>query len=245
MRESKEFALTAVGDINTYALFAELAGNLLNGRGRTGIIVPTGIATDDTCKDFFGHISQKQMLVSLFDFENRNYLFPSLHTKTKFCLLTLSKTPIAVASYCFLSTKVQDLLDPIQIFPMSASDLRLMNPNTQTCPLFRTRSDAELTKKIYRAVPIFVNEVEDSNPWQIQFCAMFHMSNDSELFASSDGDTLLPLYEAKMFWHFDHRWATFEDGSIRECTAEEKVNPTFSVTPKYWVPEKRGVRSIG
>ena len=245
VRESNGFKLTAVGDINTYALFADLASNLLNSRGRSGIIVPTGIATDDTCKEFFSHISQRQMLVSLFDFENRNYLFPSLHTKTKFCLLTLSRSPIAVASFCFLSTKIQDLLDPMQVFPMSASDLRLMNPNTQTCPLFRTKRDAELTKKIYKSVPIFVNEMTSSNPWRIQFCAMFHMSNDSELFVSSPAKGLLPLYEAKMFWHFDHRWATFDAGNIRECTPEEKTNSRFSVTPRYWIPEQEVSDRLG
>jgi hypothetical protein len=42
------FPLTGCGDVNTYALFAELFTNLTSARGRAGIIVPTGIATDGT-----------------------------------------------------------------------------------------------------------------------------------------------------------------------------------------------------
>jgi hypothetical protein len=53
VRASGRFPLTAVGDVNTYALFAELAVRLTNKRGRTAVIVQTGIATDDTCKKFF------------------------------------------------------------------------------------------------------------------------------------------------------------------------------------------------
>ncbi|MDF9717344.1 hypothetical protein [Nocardioides sp. ChNu-99] len=51
-------------------------------------------------------------------------------------------------------------------------------------------------------------------------------------------ERMLPLYEAKMIHHYDHRWATYEpDGSIRNVTLEEKQNPNFVVLPRYWVRE--------
>ena len=40
------FALTGVGDVNMFALFAETAYRLRKDSGRIGIIVPTGIVTD-------------------------------------------------------------------------------------------------------------------------------------------------------------------------------------------------------
>ena len=49
---------------------------LLNPKGRAGLIVPTGIATDDSTKRFFDEIATKQRLVSLYDFENREGSFP-------------------------------------------------------------------------------------------------------------------------------------------------------------------------
>ena len=42
IRESNRFPLTAVGDVNTYAVFSETARDLIAGNGRAGIIVPTG-----------------------------------------------------------------------------------------------------------------------------------------------------------------------------------------------------------
>ena len=52
---------------------------------------------------------------------------------------------------------------------------------------YRTRRDAEITKGIYRRVPVLVDEnKEDGNPWGITFQRMFDMSNDSHLFRTRD-----------------------------------------------------------
>ena len=52
-RKSGRFSLCAFGKLNSYALFAETFLQLLNPRGRAGLIVPTGIATDHSTKAFF------------------------------------------------------------------------------------------------------------------------------------------------------------------------------------------------
>jgi hypothetical protein len=52
-------------------------------------------------------------------------------------------------------------------------------------------------------------------------------------------ERMLPLYEAKMIHHYDHRWATYEpDGSTRDVTLAEKQNPDFVALPRYWVREE-------
>ena len=64
-----------------------------------------------------------------------------------------------------------------------------------------------------------------------------------------EGDAIeryLPLYEAKLFHQYDHRFATFEGaderalrgGNAREMTAEEKAAPSNVIIPRYWVPEE-------
>ena len=89
IRCSGRFALTAVGDLNTYALFAEHFLKLIAESGRSGVIVPTGIATDNSTKAYFDAISSSGRLVSLYDFENRAGLFQAVHNAMKFALLTL------------------------------------------------------------------------------------------------------------------------------------------------------------
>ncbi|NOD35558.1 MULTISPECIES: Eco57I restriction-modification methylase domain-containing protein [unclassified Ruegeria] len=53
-----------------------------------------------------------------------------------------------------------------------------------------------------------------------------------------DPQRFAPLYEAKMFHHFDHRWATYdEDGNARDVQLSNKQNASFEPTARYWVPE--------
>ncbi len=241
LRESNRCPLTSRGDINTYSVFAETTRNLISPTGRVGIIVPTGIATDDTCKNFFGDLTQKQNLASLYDFENREKLFSAVDSRMKFSLLGMSNQAIQQANFSFFLTQPKQIEDEARVFQLSPQDIALINPNTLTCPVFRSRRDAELTKKIYQRVPVLENEKTDSNPWGISFMRMFDMANDSGLFLPSPGrrgagGEVLPLYEAKMFHQFDHRWATYtEDGNTRDLTDEEKSDSNFKLQPRYWI----------
>ncbi len=241
------YPLTGVGDVNTYALFAETILQIHADNGRAGFIVPTGIATDDSTKAYFGHITQHRRLVSLYDIENREAVFPSVHRSYKFCLLTLGAAERA-EFVCF-ATQVSQLADPRRRFTLTPDEFRLINPNTLTCPVFRSERDAELTKKLYRAAPVLMRDavtagegkqakvVEPAqNPWGISFMAMLHMSNDSHLFKDEPTTDHLPLFEAKLIHQFDHRWATYTaDGNSRDVTVAEKADPDFTVTPRYWV----------
>jgi Type I restriction-modification system methyltransferase subunit len=243
VRASGRFPLTAVGDVNTYALFAEHARTIINDTGRAGIIVPTGIATDDNTKAFFASLSSKKQLISLFDFENSQPIFPGVHRSYKFCTLTIGKAKEAT-KFIFFATNINHLADPQRRFTLSPEEIALINPNTRTAPTFRTQADAELTKKIYRKVPVLITENQSdqllasktsSNPWNIRFMSMFHMANDSGLFLNQPTATSLPLYEAKLIHQYTHRWASYENGDTRDLSLDELQDPRFTITPRYWV----------
>jgi hypothetical protein len=270
VRDTGRYPLCGRGDVNTYSIFAELKRTLLSGTGRVGCIVPSGIATDDTTKFFFQDLVDNGSLVSLYDFENRNKIFPAVDSRMKFCLLTLTgpARPHRQADFVFFAHDTSDLAEQDRHFSLTGEDIALLNPNTRTCPIFRSRADAELTKAIYRRVPVLIKEARDGqpeeNPWGIKFLRMFDMSNDSGLFRTReqleaaggrlegnifhvpepgqpDGPnpiapgTWLPLYEAKMIHHFDHRWATYEHGETRDLTPEEKQDPHCVALGRYWV----------
>jgi len=237
VRNSARYPLTAVGDVNTYALFAEHFRNLTSAVGRAGIIVPTGIATDDTTKDFFGDLVEKRAIASLFDFENREAIFPGVHRSYKFCLLTLSGAPVKQARFVFFATRVEHLRDERRRFTLDPAEIALFNPNTRTMPVFRTRADAELTRAIYQRVPVLVNERTGENPWGVSFLRMFDMSNDSGLFITEPREGYVRLYEAKMFWHYDHRWSTYDGNDTKELELREKQDPNYYVLPRYWIPQ--------
>lgn len=194
-RESGRFPLAGRGDVNTYALFGELFSNLVSLRGRAGAILPTGIATEATTSEFFGALVKNSRVSSLFDFENRAHLFSSLHTKTKFCLMTISYQPVERVSLCFMATTTADLADPRKTFSMSGADIGAFNPNSLTVAIFRSRRDAEVSAKIYDSVPIFMPKKPASEGlWRISFGTLFHMSNDSEHFIRAEKPGLTALY---------------------------------------------------
>lgn len=181
---SDRYPLTGRGRIKTDSVFAELFRSLTSPRGRTGVIVPTGIATDATTQYFFKDLVTTKSLVALYDFENARPIFDGVHRSFKFCLLTMSgrtaTTP--AASFAFF------LHDPGDIgsaeFGLTPEEITLLNPNTGTLPIFRTRRDAEITLGIYRRVPVLIKEGDpDGNPWGISFMqGLFNMTSDSHLF---------------------------------------------------------------
>ena len=291
MRNTGRYPLCGRGDINLYAVFAEAMWNVVNEHGLAGCVLPTGIATDDTTKLFFQDVVKSKSLASVFDFENRSRLFPDVDSRMKFCLFTAgngqrpvtdrrpatSQRPASGsgqqpttggAEFVFFAHAVEELRDPERRFTLSPEDIALLNPNTRTCPIFRSRKDAELTKAIYRRVPVLVREARDGrpaeNPWGIQFNRMFDMSNDSHLFRTReqleaegweldgnvfrrDGAEHLPLYEAKMTQMYNHRAA---DVVVSDRARQRKAQPAplddtvladphRSAVPLYWIDERR------
>jgi hypothetical protein len=183
--EAGRFPLTGRGDINTYALFAELFAGLTSKRGRAGVIVPTGIATDATTALFFSSLIEAGRIASLLSFENEEFIFPGVHHAFRFALLTLQPEQNAHnPEFVFFARQPHQIKDYERRFSLSAHDIARINPNTNTAPVFRSRADAELTAKIYSRVPVLVDDSKGhlGNPWSVSFMTMFHMSNDSGLF---------------------------------------------------------------
>ena len=258
VRFAGRFDLTATGDIDLYPMFAELC--LSFSKEAWGLVMPTGIAVNDSNKAFFSKLIDENRLVSLYDFENREKLF-EIDSRFKFCLITAGKTqtePRTVSGGFYL-TRLDHLLDPRRIYSLQTSDFARLNPNTKTCPVFRTSRDAKLTAKIYRNSTILYNELTGENPWNVKFSRMLDMSNDSYLFrtyaqltaqgatlngntfTTVDGETYVPLYEGKMIWHYNHHYGTWptegeRPNSINMPSLDELSNPNSHIMPWYWVP---------
>ena len=269
IHESDRFEKTSYGRLNSAPLFAELSLAITASHGRAGIIVPSGIATDAFNQYFFAHLIEQRALVSLFDFENRAGIFADVHRSYKFCLLTLSGVLISndESQFAFFLHQSDQLRNDERKFELTANDFVLFNPNTLTCPVFRTRRDADVAAKMYRRAGVFWREARDGrvelNPWGASFQLMFMMNSDSHLFRTKEQlkaegwqlkdnnfvrgtERYLPLYEAKLFHQYDHRFATFDgadEGAMRrgkanEISGAEKSDPTTRIIPRYWVPEE-------
>ena len=261
---SGRFPMTSYGRLNTAPLFCEVGREVTRSTGRVGLIVPTGIATDSFNQFFFNNVVNTNSLFSLFSFENEEFIFPAVHHATKFCLFTCGSakgSSATTSEFVFFAREVEHLKDPERRFQLSPEDISLLNPNTQTCPIFRFNRDAELTKAFYRRVPVLIKEgPAQTNSWKITFQLMFMMNTDSHRFRTRaqlerDGwnlegnvfkraaDDFLPLYEGKMIHHFDHRWGTYDgqtqaqanQGKLPELDAGMHADPHLLSVPHYWV----------
>lgn len=248
LRASELYPLCGRGRVNTYAVFSELILHITGPQGRAGFIVPSGIAMDDTTKLYFQQITDQRALAAFYDFENKG-LFNKVDSRFKFALVTLcapgtgpEESEMAFFLHDPAELEAEDAAD--RIIHLSADDIARINPNTFTCPIFRSRRDADITRDIYRRVPVLIREAtegkEEQNPWDVQFRqGLFNMTSDSNLFRTyeqldadgwelrgnrfvRDEEVMLPLYEAKMIHHYTHRWASYE-GVVGSSDDDEKL----------------------
>ncbi len=266
MHASGRYELTARGRLNSAPLFAELATGLASSRGRSGVVVPTGVATDSFTQAFFAELVSARRLVSVFDFENRRGLFPGVDSRYRFSILVTAapgQGPLE-PMFAFYMLDPDDLQDPDRLFPLSASDLRLINPNTLTCPVFRSARDAELARRTYARVPVLNADkpASDGRPtWNYRGLLMFMTNTASHLFRSrhelertggtrrgnvitSPSERFLPLYEGKMVWQYDHRYGDFRtrshdsgDSQLPLVAEADHAKSDFVPLPRHWITE--------
>ena len=258
-RQSGRYPLCGRGDVNTYALFAEHNWRVLAQRGRAGFIVPGGIVTDDTTKGYFQALLDRTALGSVHHFENESLVFRGLHHAYRFVLFTIGES--RQADLVFYARRAVDLDDRWRHFSLTPADFATLNPNTRTCPTFRSQRDADINLAMYRRAGVLWRENDpDGNPWGLRFLSMFHMANDSGLFRTQaeltaagwrldgdrferDGSAMLPLYEAKMVHQFDHRFGSYEgqsaaqanQGKLPELDDVAHADPGRLTLPRYWV----------
>ena len=268
---SGAFPYSASGRLNTAPLFTELATRLGGHAATAGLVAPTGIATDAFTQRLFRHLVEGSRLLALYDFENRERIFPHVHSSARFCLLVLH-TPTDEATeprFAFFLHSVEELAQPDRIFSLSQRQLRAFNPNTGTVPVLRSRWDADLLARIHDAIPAIKNRSHAAgDPWGFTQSLMFMSNTDADhLFDVpkipagyvlegnryiGDAGEFLPLLEAKMLGLWDHRAAsivrsssaTVRQGQPRYLDDDEHADPRVTAQPRYWVSAGEVVKRL-
>ncbi len=266
VRGSGHYPLLGRGDINLYSLFVERAMRLVKPDGFVGLLTPSGIYGDKNAARFFKSVSTSGRVSSLFDFENQKIFFKDVHASFKFCALIFGgeERRFDETECAFFLDDVDAINDPDRCFPLALDDFARVNPNTGTAPVFRTRRDAEITRRIYQRYPVLVDRSgrRERRAWPVKYVRMFDMTNDSGLFRTAAqletegfypvegnrwkrGEELyLPLYQGRMIHQFDHRAnsvrfnpASTHNPYLSEPVSEaQHADPDFRPQPQYWVP---------
>ncbi len=237
-------------DLNLYKLFVEQCYNLLKPGGYCGIVIPSGIYTDLGAKGLRDLLFEHTRISGLFCFENRKEIFEGVDSRFKFVVLTFEKSAsprLAGEGEKAKSAAPDDLLAPTRLgalgtkeFPAAfmrhdvaelarfpaqgairipVSLVRKLSPDSHSMMEFKSAMDMHIAEKML-TFPLLGEKIE--NTWNASFTAEFHMTNDSGLFKTQPGKGRLPLYEGKMIWQFEHRYAE----------------------PRYWIDEQEGRKAL-
>ena len=255
------YPLTGVGRVNTYALFSETIYQILSAKGTTGFIIPSGLATDNSTKEFFCELVFNKSLTSFYEFENEGFFTEAGQGHMlRFALITFSGKDIKYPemNFMFQGKKLNNLENPERVFQLTPDDIARVNPNTKTCPIFQSSYDANLTKSIYSKHAVLVDENGQSE-WSVRFSQGTHnMSTDSYLFLDyhelmNDGFKFennifikgdvkyYPLYESKMVNIYNHRFGDFASAAHQRSHVLPRLNPDawsntkYLNSPYYWI----------
>lgn len=209
-------------DLNLYKLFTERCYRLLREGGHCGLIVPSGIHTDLGAKGLREMLFDRATIESLFCIENRDAVFGDVHRMFKFVVLQFARGgQTRQFPAAFMRRDVSELNE----FPSHGSvsidvDLiRKLSPDSLSVMEFKGELDVKIARRMAR-FPLLGEVI--AGVWRLRLNREFDMTNDGRLFQTSAGVGRLPLFEGKMIWHFDDRFAE----------------------PRYWVDEERGRAAI-
>ncbi|MCX5393734.1 DNA methyltransferase [Streptomyces sp. NBC_00094] len=253
-------SIKGVNSLQTDQLFTERFVAVTAPEGRCGTVVPTAIATGAGAQFLFQDLTQRGAVKHLYDFENgrRERLFPAVHSSYQFALISLTGRGMTeeAAQFAFFLGHPDELAQGGTVFALSPEEIALINPNTGTLPVFRTRRDADLTAAIHRRFPVLVEEGRrDGNPWNVTFKHLFNLTDDSDLFRDRSAleaegwqlegnvfarkeERLQPLYDAKMAHLFDHRWNRYYglgNDDYERVPVETKEDPYGVAEPRQWI----------
>lgn len=231
-RKGGDYPLLSGGDTNLNSLFVERAARIVSPAGVVGLLIPSGIATEQTSQVFFSRLIEGQAASCYFDFFNKRasgpLFFPDVYYRFKFSVLVFSGGDRKFAE-CRFATFVRDLdelNDPAKVFTMGLDHFRLVNPNSMTAPVYKASRDRVIATALYQRLPVLVNRsgAAEVKTWPVKYTTLFHMANDSGLFRTVDelqekegawpegggrwrsaAGAWVPLFEGKMVQAFDHR----------------------------------------
>lgn len=227
-RSSGEYGMQGKGDTNLWKLFLERAVKLLSKQGTIGVVLPSGIVTDEGGKELRATLLEKGRIIALYEFENKNGIFPDVDSRSKFALLVWeagsASEAFPAAFYLHSPSALEGVEEQEKFLELPKTLIRVCSPETLSIPEVRSRRILEVFKKLYSRHPLLSDE---SKGWTATLLAELHRTNDSDLFEV--GGSGWPLIEGKHFHQF----------------VPDYGKPEFTVNPELGIMRVSRHRELG
>lgn len=192
------------GELNTYALFTELALHALAPDGVLSLIVKSSLVTMPTYRDLFRSIARPGHLYALALFDNTKRIF-SIDAREKFCILTAGTR---CRGQIQLAAGLTDSGE-LRTCPRASLDygaLEQINPTSAMVPNVSSTRALELLSQVHRDHPVF-GEVYPA----CHFGRIVHLTGHASHIRKTPERGWLPIYEGKFLYQYDARYSTFGD----------------------------------
>lgn len=188
------------GHVNRYQLFIERILLLARRGGRIGLVVPAGLATDQSAAHHRRLLLERCETDGIVGFENRRAIFP-VHRGVRFLLVTATKGGRTAALPCRFGEQDPAALDDVPDVEtgshagfrvvLSTAFLERMSGASLVIPELRTPLDVAIAGKLYDAHP----PLGSARSWRAQFGRELNASDDRGLLER--GTAGLPVIEGK------------------------------------------------
>jgi hypothetical protein len=204
-KEPLSYSALGKGDINTFKLFLEQFFTVLNKGGRMGIVVPSGLYTDQGCQPLRERFFYESRVDFLYGFENRwPTVFSAVDGRFKFITFGTQKGGKTDRFKCAFMEHDPERLPLIDAnaLKMSVKQVKKFSPDTLSVMEFKSQKDIDVTTQIYGDWPLLGEKLKDT--WNVKFNTELHMTNDSHLFVDpsdiNDDNEYEWLWEGKQIW---------------------------------------------
>ena len=227
--------VSLVGELNTYAMFAELASRLTEKDGFAAIIVKSALVTSTCYSSCFRHFVNQGSLSEVFLFDNREKLF-QIDSREKFCVLFFGGEHAGGIKVHYGLTKQEQILSSVPI-NVTSEELELINPETGLLPNVADSKEFSFLLRTHRSLSVFAKEFP-----KCHFGRLVHLTAHAEHISTKSGKTRVPIYEGKFIEQYDNRFSTFAGMSADEryqAKASARRQPGDSFVAPKLAPECR------
>lgn len=227
--------VSLVGELNTYAMFAELASRLTEKDGFAAIIVKSALVTSTCYSPCFRHFVNQGSLSEVFLFDNREKLF-QIDSREKFCVLFFGGEHAGGIKVHYGLTKQEQILSSVPI-NVTSEELELINPETGLLPNVADSKEFSFLLRTHRSLSVFAKEFP-----KCHFGRLVHLTAHAEHISTKSEKTRVPIYEGKFIEQYDNRFSTFAGMSADEryqAKASARRQPGDSFVAPKLAPECR------
>lgn len=233
IRQDPRLSLGARGELNTYALFAALADSETASDGVVALLVKSGLFTTASYREFFASLVDRDRLVAVYDFVNRDRLF-AIDSRERFAFFLGGKSDGGVRFMTGLTSP--DEIEPESLLRVTQNELEELNPVTGMLPSIRSS----------REVRFLLDLAEENEPLgavypEAEYGRLVHLTLHAAHVHRLSAPSRIPVNEGKLFEQYDGRFATFEGVPTRaRYTGKASARPLLSEEKRAGVvPEAR------